>query len=68
MSVSPGFNVLSLVMRDQDTLRFIKYVSAAAPSSRWDVCAEYEIEPLSDDSGSDSGSSSGSNEEEGEEA
>jgi prolyl 3-hydroxylase /prolyl 3,4-dihydroxylase len=68
LSVSPGFNVLSLVMRDQDTLRFIKYVSAAAPSSRWDVCAEYEIEPLSDDSGSDSGSSSGSNEEEGEEA
>jgi len=42
--VSPGFNVLSLVMRDQKVMRFIKYVSASAPGSRWDISSEYAIE------------------------
>eukprot|EP01041_Mallomonas_annulata_P012573 gene12573-26479_t len=44
LSVSSGANVLSLVMRDEGVLRFVKYVSVAAPSSRWDVAVEYEIE------------------------
>ena len=25
-------------------IRFVKYVSAAAPGSRWDIAVEYEIE------------------------
>ena len=45
LSVTPGTNVLSLVMRDEDTLRFVKYVSAKAPSSRWDVSVAYELSP-----------------------
>jgi prolyl 3-hydroxylase /prolyl 3,4-dihydroxylase len=50
LSVTPGTNVLSLVMRDQGIMRFVKYVSAQAPSSRWDVSMEYEIvQPEKDD-------------------
>lgn len=44
LSVTPGFNVLSLVLRDDKVMRFIKYVSANAPSSRWDVAYEYEYD------------------------
>jgi hypothetical protein len=43
LSVSPGFNVLSLVLRDNEVMRFVKYVSASAPSSRWDVAAEFAV-------------------------
>ncbi|KAF8550492.1 hypothetical protein OG21DRAFT_410256 [Imleria badia] len=39
----PHFNCLLLVLRDEGVLRFVKYVSAAAPGSRWDVCCEYEV-------------------------
>ena len=31
----------TLVLRRPDTMKFVKYVSAAAPGSRWDVAAEY---------------------------
>jgi len=44
LSLSPGANVLSLVMRDCEVMRFVKFVSSSAPSSRWDVAVEYEIE------------------------
>jgi hypothetical protein len=43
LSVTPGGNILSLVMRDSGVMRFVKYVSAAAPGSRWDIAVEYEI-------------------------
>lgn len=39
----PHFNSLLLVLRDEGVLRFVKYVSAAAPGSRWDVCSEFEV-------------------------
>ena len=39
-------NSLSLVMRDSGVLRFVKYVSAAAPGSRFDVSAEYGLDPV----------------------
>lgn len=45
LSVSPSHNVLSLVMRDQNVMRFVKYVSINALSSRWDISAEYELHP-----------------------
>lgn len=37
-------NTLNLVMRGEGTMRFIKYVSAQAIGSRWDVSAVYSIE------------------------
>ena len=43
LTVQPGYNRLLLVLRDERVMRFVKYVSAAAESSRWDVCGEYEI-------------------------
>jgi len=46
LSVSAGSNVLSLVLRDQGIMKFVKYVSANAPGSRWDVAVEYEIAPI----------------------
>lgn len=41
LSVFAASNALSLVLRRPDAMRFVKYVSASAPSSRWDVVAEY---------------------------
>ncbi|KAF9006707.1 Oxoglutarate and iron-dependent oxygenase degradation C-term-domain-containing protein [Cyathus striatus] len=43
LTVQPGFNRLLLVLRDERVMRFVKYISAAAEGSRWDVCGEYEI-------------------------
>jgi hypothetical protein len=43
LTVQPGYNRLLLVLRDEGVMRFVKYVSAAAESSRWDVCGEYEV-------------------------
>lgn len=44
LSVSPSNNTLSLVYRDPGTMRFVKYLGIGAPSSRWDLCLEYEVE------------------------
>jgi hypothetical protein len=44
LSVSASFNTLSLVYRDPGTMRFVKYVGSKAPSSRWDVAMEYQME------------------------
>lgn len=53
LSISPGSNVLNIVLR-QNEMHFVKYVSAVAPSSRWDIAAEYVLaESLSDDEDDD---------------
>ena len=39
LNVSAGFNALSIVLRDEGLMRFVKYVSSTAPGSRWDVSA-----------------------------
>lgn len=48
LNVSAAPNSLNLVLRDEGLMRFVKYVSYAAPSSRWDVAMEYLPEPDSD--------------------
>jgi len=53
LSVSASNNTLSLVYRDPGTMRFVKYVSCGAPSSRWDVSMEYELEDDDDDDNED---------------
>ena len=55
LSVSPGANVLSLVMRDTEVMRFVKFVSAQAPGSRWDLACEYEIEEGDEEGGEEGG-------------
>ncbi|KAJ3294036.1 hypothetical protein HDU79_011619 [Rhizoclosmatium sp. JEL0117] len=44
LSVSATSNCLNLVMREGEVMRFIKYVGARAPGSRWDVAAEFQYE------------------------
>jgi hypothetical protein len=43
LSIPPSHNVISIVLRDPGTMRFVKYLSASAPSSRYDIAAEFEI-------------------------
>lgn len=43
LTVQPSFNRLLLVLRDERVMKFVKYVSASAEGSRWDVCGEYEV-------------------------
>ena len=44
VSNAAGWNSLSIVLRDQGTLRFVKYVSASAPGDRWDFAGCVEVE------------------------
>ena len=54
LATQPGFNKLLLVLRDERVMRFVKYVSAAAPGSRWDICGEYEVGIVEEEDGDDS--------------
>lgn len=49
LTMGPGFNRLSLVLRDPGVMRFVKYLSANAPGSRWDVDAEWEVGMMEED-------------------
>jgi hypothetical protein len=44
LTLPAGANELSLVLRDEKIMRFIKYVSAKASGSRWDIAFEYDLE------------------------
>lgn len=43
LALRPGWNSLHLVLRDPGVLKFVKYLSATAPGSRWDVGGEWEV-------------------------
>jgi len=60
LSVSACNNTLSLVYRDPGTMRFVKYLGIGAPSSRWDLSLEYEVED--DDEKSEEGDAKDGNE------
>lgn len=60
------FNSLSLIVRDEGILRFIKYVSKNAPGSRWDVSCEWQVES-DEDEGNDGDSGDGEDDEEKQE-
>jgi prolyl 3-hydroxylase /prolyl 3,4-dihydroxylase len=49
LTVPAGFNQLLLVLRDEKVLRFVKYVSASAVGSRWDVSGEYQVDMIKQD-------------------
>jgi Rps23 Pro-64 3,4-dihydroxylase Tpa1-like proline 4-hydroxylase len=44
LNLPPASNTLNLVLRDHNVLRFVKYISDAAPSSRLDLAYEYALE------------------------
>ncbi len=41
LNVNAAANTLNLVLRDEGLMRFVKYVSFAAPGSRWEERALY---------------------------
>ncbi|PWN53472.1 hypothetical protein IE53DRAFT_384043 [Violaceomyces palustris] len=41
LNLTPSFNTLSVVLRDEGVMRFVKYLSATAGGSRWDVIGEF---------------------------
>ncbi|KAJ8598384.1 hypothetical protein CTAYLR_002989 [Chrysophaeum taylorii] len=45
LSVRATHNALTLVLRDPGTLRFVKYISKAAPSSRFDIELVCQLHP-----------------------
>lgn len=44
LSSFPTGNRFTLIVRDADLLRFVKYVSKNARGSRWDVCSQYIVD------------------------
>ncbi|KAL4885240.1 Oxoglutarate and iron-dependent oxygenase degradation C-term-domain-containing protein [Aspergillus karnatakaensis] len=54
-STAAGWNRLSIVLRDSGTLKFVKYVSAAAKGDRWDITGEMGVEFNDDDDDNEEG-------------
>lgn len=52
-STQAGWNRLSIVLRDSGTLKFVKYVSAAAKGDRWDITGDIGVEFEDDDEDDD---------------
>lgn len=50
-SMAAGWNRMSIVLRDSGTLKFVKYVSAAAQGDRWDITGEIGVVFADDDDG-----------------
>lgn len=48
MTNPASWNTLSIVLRDQGTLKFVKYVSKSARGDRWDITGEWKVKPDSD--------------------
>ena len=48
-STPASWNQMGLVLRDKNTMRFVKYVSKQAKGDRWDLLGEFEIEELQDE-------------------
>ncbi|KAL4920797.1 Oxoglutarate and iron-dependent oxygenase degradation C-term-domain-containing protein [Aspergillus aurantiobrunneus] len=66
-TTAAGWNRLSIVLRDSGTLRFVKYVSAAAKGDRWDVTGEMGVEFDEDGEGeSEDGDEEGEGEDDDE--
>ncbi|EKV06507.1 Prolyl 4-hydroxylase, alpha subunit [Penicillium digitatum] len=63
-STQAGWNRLSIVLRDSGTLKFVKYVSAAAKGDRWDITGEIGVEFEENDEDEEEGDG---DEDEGEE-
>jgi hypothetical protein len=53
LTTAASWNQMTIVLRDEGILHFVKYVSALAPGSRFDVDAEYTIIAASDTEPSD---------------
>eukprot|EP00887_Chlorella_sp_A99_P006370 scaffold3.g6370.t1 len=59
LNVSPAANTLSLVLRDEGLMKFVKFLSYQAPSSRFDISVTYEPEEDSDEEEEEEGGKEG---------
>ena len=50
VAIDPAFATLAIVDRDKSRMRFVKYVSKAAPSDRFDVSTTYEFREVESES------------------
>jgi len=48
ISCSASANTLNIILRDKSLMKFVKFLSHDAPSSRWDVAVEFTVD-LDDD-------------------
>ncbi|AEY96104.1 FADL114Cp [Eremothecium gossypii FDAG1] len=48
-----SWNSFNLVLRDESVLQFVKYVSWAAKSSRWDISMNWDVKSFENDPNSD---------------
>ena len=48
-----SFNKLLIVLRDPGVMHFVKYLSASAPGSRWDIQGEWEVGFMEEDGDGD---------------
>ncbi|CAD6885725.1 unnamed protein product [Tilletia laevis] len=55
LNLTPSFNSLSVVLRDEGVMRFIKYLGAAAGTSRWDVKGEWSVGQLEEEEDEEEG-------------
>jgi len=51
-----GFNKFLLVLREPTVMRFVKYLSASAEGSRWDVSGEWDVGQLEEEDDEEEGS------------
>lgn len=49
LNLTPSFNTLSVVLRDEAVMRFVKYLAANAGGSRWDIIGEFEVGAIEED-------------------
>lgn len=64
-----SWNKMSIVLRDSNVLKFVKYISRNAKGDRWDVSASFQVgekEDSSDESGSEEGDAENSDEDMGD--
>lgn len=49
LNLTPQFNALNVVLRDEGVMHFVKYLSASAGGSRWDVEGEWRVGAIEDE-------------------
>ncbi|KAJ2779657.1 putative component of NuA3 histone acetyltransferase complex [Coemansia interrupta] len=49
LTTPAAWNTLNIAMREPGVVKFVKYVSASAPGSRWDISSEYQVSATEDD-------------------
>ncbi|KAJ1665076.1 putative component of NuA3 histone acetyltransferase complex [Coemansia sp. RSA 1813] len=59
LTTPAAWNTLTIALREPSVVKFVKYVSASAPGSRWDVSFEYAVDNDDSDDDSDSDNDDG---------